>query len=124
MAKPLQGGIAKLLAKGMKQAKMTFDATLIKVTAGARTPGALSAGTNPTEASFACKGFVPKRTATKIANTLIEQNDRVVAILGATIAGSQVPTSNDKITIDGETLRIMAVKTDGAKAVYTLLARE
>jgi hypothetical protein len=122
MSKPLQGGIAKLVYKSLKQAKMTISATLIKVTEGAR-GGTVSAGQTPTEAGFAAKGFVPLKHAQKIGDTVVQQDDRVVCLLGASIAGGQVPTSNDRVTIDGETLRIIDVQTDAAKAVYTIVAR-
>lgn len=122
MPKPLEGGIAKLVAKGLKQAKMTMSATLIKVAAGSRGV-TVSAGTNPTEASYAAKGFVPRRTYTLVDGMQVGKNDRVIALLGATIASDQVPKASDKVTIDGETLRIEAVETDAARAVYTCLVR-
>lgn len=124
MPKWLEGGIAKQVARGLRKAGMTLPATLIKVTAGTRTPGAISAGTNPTETSHKARGFVPKKTAKKIGGTIVEENDRIVALLGATLASGVVPTSKDKLTIDGETLRVMAVETDAAKAVYTCLCRK
>lgn len=124
MPKLLEGGIAKMVYRGMKAAKMTVPATLIKVTVGTRTPGSLAAGTNPTETSFPAKGFEPQVKAVKIANTLVEEGDRIVAIFGASLTSGVFPTTKDKITIGGETLRIVAVETDAAKAVYTALARK
>lgn len=123
MAKLLEGGIAKLVAKGLKAAKMTMPATLIKVTAGAR-GATVSAGTQPTETSFAAKGFVPSRTYKLIDGKSVSASDRVFALLGATIAGGQRPVANDKITIDGETHRLEAVETDAARAVYLCLVRK
>ena len=99
-------------------------AALIKVTAGTRTVGAENAGTNPTEASYAAQGYVARRKATKIAGTLVEQADRVVVLLGRTIEGAKVPTSKDKVTIDGETLRVIAVDSDLAKFQYRCLCRK
>ena len=123
MPKLLDGYIAKQVAKGLKAAGMTKPATLIKVTAGTRTPGAISAGTNPTETSFKCRGLVQRATLSKIGGTLVEKGDRVIVLLGATIAGKQVPTSKDKITIEGVTSRIIAVDRDPASAAYTCLTR-
>lgn len=123
MAKLLEGGIAKLVAQGLKKAKMTMDATLIKVTPSTR-GGTISAGTNPTEASFAAKGFVPDRRYDFIGGVQVGGNGRVYALLGATIASKQVPVANDKITIDGETFRLEAVQSDAARAVYLCLVRK
>lgn len=124
MAKLLEGGIAKLVAKSLKAAKMTMPATLIKVTAGTRAPDAVSGGTNPTEASFAAKGFVADRTYRLVDGVSVQANDRVYALLGATIASGQRPVANDRLTIDGETYRLEAVQTDPARAVYICLARK
>ncbi len=121
MAKPLEGGIAKLVLRGLKAAKLTKPATLIKVTAGTRTDS--SAGTKPTEASFAALGFVDSTSRVQVGGTLVETNDRVVALIGASIAGSQVPTTKDKVTIEGSTVRIVGVERDPAAAMYTLLTR-
>lgn len=124
MPKWLEGKLAKQVANGLKKAGMTLPATLIKVTDGTRTSGSLGSGLNPTEASFKARGFLPNAKATMIANTLVEAGDRIVALLGKTIASNQHPTTKDKVTIDGETLRIVAVETDAAKAVYTCLCRK
>lgn len=123
MAKLLQGGIAKLVAKGLKSAKMTMDATLIKVAPGAR-GATVSAGTNPTETSFSAKGFAPGRKYDLIDKVQVGGNGRVYALLGATIAGGQRPVANDRITIDGETFRLEAVQTDAARAIYLCLVRK
>ena len=123
MAKLLEGGIAKQVYKAMKAAKMTLPATLIKVTPGTRTPGAISAGTNPTETSYACRGFVADYTAIEMQNTLIQRGDRKVVLLGASIASAQTPATDDKVTIDGATYRIITVNSDPAKATYTCQAR-
>lgn len=122
--KPLDGGIAKLLKKGLSSAKMTFPVALLKITLGGRTPGNESGGRSQTTTSYPGRGFVPKKTATKIGGTLVEQNDRIVAVLGASLASGIYPTTKDKMAIDGETLRIMGVETEAAKAVYTCLCRK
>ena len=123
MAKPLEGGIAKLVAKGLKQAKMTVAATLIKVTAGTRTGGAVSGGTHPTESSYSARGFVDSTKRDQINGTLVETNDRVVYLVAQSIASGQVPTTKDKITIEGATVRIVAVDRDPAAAGYACLTR-
>lgn len=109
----------KLAASGAVKA-----ATLIKLTASVRAPDALSAGANPTSASYACRAIATSTKREKIAGTLVQATDRVVAVLAATVASAQVPTTKDRLTIDGATLRIIAVEHDPFAAVYTCLCRE
>lgn len=124
MPKPLEGGIAKLVAKGLKAAKMTMAVTLLKSAAGTRTPGALAGGTNPTTVGYPAKAIRPTRTAQKIGGTLVEEGDRITRIVGASLPSGIYPTTADRVTLDGETLRIVGVETDSARAMYTLLARK
>lgn len=119
----LDGKIAKLVAGALKSAKMTQPAVLTKFVMGTRTPDHLAEGTNDTSNTYAAKGFVSNDKFDKIGGTLVEQNDRVVCLLGATIAGKQVPTTKDRVTIGGITSVIMAVDVDAAKAVYTCLTK-
>lgn len=122
MAKPLQGGIAKLVAKGMKAAKLALPATLVKITPGTRTPGAVTGGTNPTKTSYTASGFVDDFLNSEIDGTLVVTGDRKIMLYGATIAGGAVPTSNDEVTINGATYRIRSVGSDPANAVYVCAA--
>jgi hypothetical protein len=110
--------IAKQVWQGAKAAKLFVPATLIKVTPGSRTSGNVSGGTNPTEASYACAGFVSDYSAFEMAQQIIEVGDRKIAIYGASIASGATPDTNDKITIGGATYRIRRVQTDPAQAVY------
>jgi len=123
MPKPLEGGIAKAVSSGLKSAKLTMAVTLVKQTPGTRTPGSLAAGTNPSTTSYAVSGIRPTRSADKIGGTLVEKGDRVARILGAALPSGIYPTTADKVTVDGETLRIVGGETDAARAVYTILAR-
>lgn len=118
MGNPLD---ARLIARKMR--RVSKPAVLIKVTAGTRTAGSPAGGTNPTEASYAARGWVTTTRKEKIGGTLVEQNDRVVALLGATIASAQVPTTKDKLTILSKTQRIVGVDVDLANAVYVCLCR-
>lgn len=115
--------IKKATASAMRNAGLTRPATLIKVVAGARTPSNLSDGTNPTETAYSARGIVSKEKHSRIGATLVEASDRVVLLLGALIAGGQVPTTKDKLTIEGATQRIVDVEVDGAEAVYLCLTR-
>ena len=123
MSSPLKGGIAKQVAKALKRAKLLLPATLIKFTPGTRTPDHLSEGTNPTTANYAARGFVVDDKYEKIGGTLVEKNDRIIALAAAPIASKQVPATKDRITLDGVTTRVMGVETDPAKAIYICLTR-
>ena len=120
----LKGGIAKLALKGMKSAKMLLPATLTKVTPGTRTPGTYSAGTNPTTATYSALGLLVDYQASEIKDTLIQQGDRKVLLMGASIQGGQVPGPDDRITIDGLTFRIIDVDRDPASATYICQSRK
>lgn len=124
MAKLLEGGIAKTIGKAMVKAGLTIPLTLIKVTPGTRTPGAVSAGTNPTEVSFKARGIEAEYSAYAIANSLVEVGDRKIRIFSSTIAGGQIPTQNDKVIARGFTYRIVGpVTSDAARASYVCQCR-
>lgn len=118
MTSPLVTKIAGILATALPSAGITEAATLIRVTAGSR-GATVSAGTNPTSTSYTCKGFVSTDKHTKIADTLVDVQDRVVSLLGSGLA--VIPVTTDKITIDGTTLRIIAI--EGNAAIWTCLCR-
>lgn len=100
---------------------LVFDVTLIKVAAGTRTPGALTAGTNPTETSYTCKGFVDEYNLEQIDGQVVQQGDRKVSILGASV--SVVPAVGDKVVAESETRRILYVRRDPAGALYECQVR-
>lgn len=117
-------GLDKIVGNALKAAlpaaKVTEAATLIKVAAGVRTGGAISAGTNPTSTSYPCQGRVVTTKREKIGGTLVEKQDRIVLLLGETLSG-QRPTSKDRITIDGATQPIVDV--EGSPAAWVCLCR-
>lgn len=99
-------------------------ATLIKVTPGTRTPGSLSSGTNPTETSYQCSGFVESYSTFAIANSLAGASDRKISLFAATIPGGVVPDSGDKIIIDGTTYRVQDITgRDPAGALFECRCR-
>src|SRR5262249_25683645 len=120
VAKPLNGGIAKMVAKALNASKMTKPATLTKLTPGTRTTA--SGGTNPTSVDYACRGFVEDYGPGLIDGTLITAQDRKVSLIGATIRGA-VPEPNDHVTIEGATYVIQRVTRDPAAAMYTCQGR-
>lgn len=115
--------IAKMVAKPLKAAGMTKDATLIVVTPGTRTAGSVSGGTNPTTTDVTARGFVDESLRDLFADTVIEKNDRTIMLLGALITGGVVPKTNDRITIESVTSTIIAIRRDPAKAGYVCLTR-
>ncbi|HSN29508.1 MAG TPA: hypothetical protein VLT45_24640 [Kofleriaceae bacterium] len=112
-----------LVARKLEASGAVKPATLVRLTPGTRTPGALSAGTNPTSTSYPCRGFATRTTRTTINGTLVEASDRVIALLAASLQG-QVPRDGDQVTIESVTTRIVAVERDPFAAVYTCLTRK
>jgi hypothetical protein len=122
MPKPLEGGIAKEVLRGLKRAKMLRSATLIKLASNMRTPGQASAGVNASSTSYACKGFVSSTSKSKIGGTLVESGDVVICLIAQTLAVT--PATRDKVTIDGTTHQIFGVDIDAATATFILLTRK
>lgn len=118
----LDGPLAKQIAKAMRQAKLDKPATLIVVTNGTPTDGALSAGSNPTETSVRCRGLVKTWKRVMLGGTLVQAGDRVALLLGATL-GAAAPKIGDKITIEGVTSRVIDIERDPASATYACLTR-
>ncbi len=116
----LDGSLAKTIAGAISGAGLTKPATLIKVTAGTRTPGAISAGTNPTTASYSAKGIEQNILSLQLSGTLINGANAAIRLFGATIQGGQVPVPNDRIAIGGKTYMIVAegVSRDAASVSY------
>jgi len=116
----LDGDLAGFVADALVGAELTKPATLIKVTDGTRTPGALSAGTNPTQQSFNAQGIEQNLLGLQIRGTLITGVNAAIRLLGATIDGGQVPVPGDKIAIAGRTYTIVekGVSRDPASASY------
>ena len=100
-----------------------LDATLIKVASGTRTVGQLTGGTNPTTASYACRGFTDTLDRNRLEGTLAEDGDVLVALIGDSIASGQVPHPGDRIVISGTTYNVISVSTDPALAVYNCVGR-
>jgi hypothetical protein len=122
MSTPLIKLISKTLPKAFAaagNANPSESATLIRSTPGARTPGALADGTNPTTTLYACKGFVSTDKHEAIDGTLVESTDRVIGLLGGTLAIR--PKKGDRITIDSRTDTIESL--EGTDALWLCLGR-
>lgn len=124
--------IGKVLLKSLRRVRKTVglqSATLIRVAPGTRTPGALSGGTNPTTTGIPCQALIELLSDDDVPATLIQQNDRKIGILGASLPSGIVPSSNDRVTmtdLDGavKTFRLFAVISgDGVRAVFEFQAR-
>lgn len=113
--------IAKIVADSIESAGGVLDVTLTKQVEGTRTPSQLTGGTNPTTPSYTGKGFIEELSSDRFPESLIEQGTKQVLLLGHTF--SAVPEANDKITIESETLVIIALQRDPAGATYTCLCR-
>lgn len=101
-----------------------LDLTLIKVTSGTRTGGQLSAGTNPTTANTAGKGFIEDYSERQIDGTTVKRGDRRVVIIGNSLSsGSVIPAVGDQVTIEGATYEVVNIMRDPAAATYTCQVR-
>lgn len=100
-----------------------LPATLLSAVNDARTPGALSAGQNVTYVPHAAEGFVEDYEVSERDGTIVQRGDRVVTLIGDSIAGLAVPAPNDKVTIEGATYFVVSVERDPAAATYVLQVR-
>ncbi len=116
--------LAGIIGPALDGAGMSKPATLIVVTAGTRTAGSLSGGTNPTSANYTAKGLVAPWKRERLNATLVQSTDRVVMLYAALIEGGVVPKIGDKITIEGLTSTIVDIDRDSAAATYSCLTRK
>lgn len=126
MAKLFGIDIAKEVADAIKGAGGVLDATLIVVTAGERSASDPTAGVEEKDRGIRCKGFVDVYRESQIDGTRIQMGDRKVVLLGKTIAnGTVAPKPNDRITIEGQTMKIVqdGVTRDPASATYACQVR-
>ncbi len=123
MGNPLFGvNISKLINDNVGSG--VNDCVLTKVTAGTRTPGQLTGGTNPTTVDHACKGFRDTLDMNRINGTTVQSTDVMVALMGDSIAGGTVaPEPGDRVTVRGVEYNITMVEVDPALAVYNCTAR-
>lgn len=115
--------IAGIVNSSIASAGGVLDATLVKVSAGSRTSGSLTDGTNPTEQTLRCKGFYDDHQLRKYPETRVQAGDRMAVLLGASIPGRVAPVPGDEITMDGETNEVQSVERDPASATYACHVR-
>lgn len=125
--------LAKLLATNLSKYGKAIGVkpcTLIKETPGVRVPGAASAGTQPVLATYAAKGFTESYDDRELDVSLVVATDVKISLLGASIAGGQVPAPNDKVAIAGPdgvvvTYRITGIpERDPVGAIYVCNGRK
>lgn len=114
----ISGLIKQFVAPGV------LDATLVKVAPGTRTPGSLTAGTNPTTTNYACRGFIDSQRVQFADGAAVKEGRKMVVLIGDTIdSGSGVaPAPGDRIIIEGTTYVIPeggTIDRDPAAATYT-----
>lgn len=100
-----------------------LPATLRKVTQGTRDASDPTAGRQPTTTDYSCRGFIDSQDRENFNGTLVDDGTRTVVILGASIASGQVPSTADRIIIEGTEYTIEALDRDPASAAYTLIVR-
>lgn len=99
-----------------------LEATLVKSTPVSRTGGQLTGGTKPTEASYACRGFIDKQARRDFDGTLVSDGKVTIVLIGDTIEGGSVAADGgDRITIEGGTYMVELLDRDPAGATYTCL---
>lgn len=114
--------IAKLVNQNIAAAGGVLPGVLTKATATARTGGSLTGGTNPTEATYAFRGFVTTAGERRPGSTSASSIS-TVSILGDSI--SVVPEVNDEVNIEGTDWTLLElVERDPAAALYVFRTEE
>ena len=100
-----------------------LPATLIVVTRATRT-GTSTQGIKPTEVSVSGKGFTDSFSAGQVDGTIVKRDDVKVVLIADSFASTINPKAGDKITVEGNTYRIISVERDPASATYTCHSRK
>lgn len=96
--------------------------TLTRKTAGTRTPGSLTGGTNPGTAAYSLSGFV-ETEAERRANSAVATRGATMTIMGASV--SIAPAVNDTVLMDGSTYTLVELlERDPAAATYMFAVEE
>jgi len=102
-----------------------LPATLTKVTAGTRTPGQLTGGTNPTSVSYSCRGMIDSKNRRNRDGELIRDGLERILLIGNSISGGSVaPEIGDRVTVEGRSFRVEVLDRDPAGATFTMECRE
>lgn len=113
--------IAKIVNDSIREAGGVLDVTLTKIALAEPPEGDLSSGGVVTQATYPCKGFFKVKSATRINRTIAQEGGELVSILGASLPEGVEPETDDFVTIENDTYKIIAViKRDPAAALYTM----
>lgn len=119
MASFLEGSLAKTVFKSLSP--IFYSATLIRdVTA----PASPDTPFNPTvtgQSTFTCKAIVNTYSNFYRLNELVKAEDRRIIILAQSL--STTPVVGDRVTIRGQTFKVLNVTTDPALATWELQGR-
>lgn len=99
------------------------DLTLTVVAQGTPTPGSYTRGSNATTTSHTAKGLVSRYKSSEIDGTRIQQGDRRVRVMIASISPATAIKPKDRVTIGGETLILMDAAKDPAGVAWLCQAR-
>lgn len=101
-----------------------LDLTLTKVTPGTRTPGQLTAGTNPTTTTHTGKGIIEDFKTREIDGTLILVGDKSVLLVTESLTPAATPDGGDRLAIEGDEYSVVRIlERDPAGATYKLHVR-
>lgn len=100
-----------------------LPATLHKIAQGTRVAGSLSAGRETTTTSHAARGFVEDYEDRFVDGTVVQRGDRLVTLIGDSVADGAIPRVGDQITIEGVLHTVINVKRDPAAATYACQSR-
>lgn len=117
----LEGELAEIVGDALEAADLPYAVKLIRVVPGEVDPDQPWIEPEDTLTEFDCMGWVEAYSDYRIANALVEANDRKVMIV-ATSLGTE-PVVGDLVTALGKTYSVIAVETDPAKAAWELQGR-
>lgn len=96
---------------------------LLKTVQGTRNPNDPSAGTTPGTQTYNGRGILDSYRTSQIDETIIQQGDRKVLILGNSIPSGIVPETGDMVEAEGRVFTVVAVERDPDAATYTCQVR-
>jgi hypothetical protein len=115
--------IADLVADSLRDVERLRPAVLVRQASTMRVPGQPSGGTNPSQAEYACEGFVTSTSLRFIGGTAVSSGDSVIRLMRQTLA--VVPRLQDRVRINGREYRVLGVDVGSdVSAGYTLLVKE
>jgi hypothetical protein len=113
--KILGDDIAGKIAREM--GSLLLPGTLVRVTAGTRTPGNLTGGTNPTTVNKTFRGILSGIDSLR-PGTAVAEAEGVILILGDTVQDLTIPEEKDRITFQGCDYEILKIGVDPDRAAY------